>query len=155
YADLKDIQQLHDDVEERYDYEVQKAAGTALDFEDDAPPDLSAEALKKRFERKVKEAEKKTPGTDGYYIGEEGKLGAILVRTPLSSGSQDAYELRRRIESQVAEINPTSWDPQLEVNFAGNLITSSEEQKAITDDLISVGGWGAGLILGVVFLFFL
>jgi len=155
YADLEDIQKLHDDVEERYDYEVQKAAGTALDLDDDAPPDLSAETLKKRFEHKVKQAEKKTPGTDGYYIGEQGKLGAILVRTPLSSGSQSAFELRRRIESLVAEINPQRWDPGLEVNFAGNLITSSEEQKAITDDLISVGGWGVGLILGVVFLFFL
>ncbi|MCA9643592.1 MAG: MMPL family transporter [Polyangiaceae bacterium] len=155
YADLKDIQQIHDDVEERYDWEVQKAAGTALDFGEDEVPDLSAEALKKRFQRKVDEANKKSPGVDGYYIGEDGKLGAILVRTPLGSGSQEAFELQRKIEALVADINPKSWDPATEVHFTGNLITSAQQQKAITDDLISVGGWGVGLILGVVFLFFL
>ncbi|MGE0324442.1 MAG: RND family transporter [Polyangiaceae bacterium] len=155
YADLKDIQQIHDDVEERYDWEVQKAAGTALDFGEDEVPDLSPESLKKRFQRKVDDANKKSPGVDGYYIGEDGKLGAILVRTPLGSGSQEAFELRRRVEELVKEINPKSWDPATEVNFTGNLITSAEQQKAITDDLISVGGWGVGLILGVVLLFFL
>ncbi|MCA9630012.1 MAG: MMPL family transporter, partial [Myxococcales bacterium] len=155
YADLEDIQKIHDDVEERYDWEVQKAAGTALDFDDEDVPDLSPEALKKRFQRKVDDANKKSPGVDGYYIGEDGKLGAILVRTPLGSGSQEAFQLQKMVQDLVAEINPKSWDPATEVHFTGNLITSAQQQKAITDDLISVGGWGVGLILGVVFLFFL
>ncbi len=154
YADLKDIQQIHDDVEERYDYEVQKAAGTSLDLDDDEPPDLSAESLKKRFQRKVDEANAQAPGTDGYYIGEEGKLGAILVRTPLGSGSQGAFELVKRIEALVAEINPQAWDPSIEVHFTGNLITSAEQQRVITNDLVDIGGLGLGLILGTVFLFF-
>ena len=41
YADLEDIRQIHDDVQERYDWEVQKAAGTALDFGESDVPDLS------------------------------------------------------------------------------------------------------------------
>src|SRR6185369_4137524 len=77
YADLNDIQKIHDDVIDRYDYEVQKKGGMDLGLDDassgdnaDAPPPpLDAQALEDRFKKKIEEAQKQQPGTDGYYIG--------------------------------------------------------------------------------------
>ena len=156
YADLADIQKLHDDVIARYDYEVGKETGMGLDLldEDEAPPKITPKSLRERFQKKVDEAKKKSPGVDGYYIGEGGKFAAILVRTPYGSGSERAFELKNRLHKLLKEENQKQ-KANLKFNFTGNLITSAEEHRAVKNDLAHVGAWGIGLILGVVVLFFL
>ncbi len=157
YADLADLKKLHDDVIARYDYEVGKKTGFDLDLDEDvaAPPPITAATLEKRFQKKVDEAKKSSPGVDGYYIGENGHMAAILVRTPLGSGDPGAFELKDKIRQIVADVEPQRWDPTLKLEFTGNLITSAEEHAAVTHDLAHVGMWGIGLIMGIVFLFFL
>lgn len=155
YADLPDLQKLRDDVVARYDWEVGKQAGTNLDLEDDeAPPELSASALEKRFQKKVDEAKKSAKGVDGYYIGEDGKLAVILVRTPLGSGDERAFELRKIITRIVDEERPAIADPALRIAFTGNLITSAEQHQAVKQDLTEVGFWGIAGILFVTLVFF-
>lgn len=155
YADLKDIQELRDDVVARYEFEVGKQAGSDLGLDDEEPPALTAEAVEKRFQKKVDEAKKSSKGVDGYYIGEAGKLAAILVRTPLGSGDPKAFELRKKIEDIVAEQRTNIADPSLALNFTGNLITSAEQHRAVKDDLAHVGFWGLAGILSVTLLFFM
>jgi uncharacterized protein len=161
YADLDEIQKMHDDVVDRYDYEVQKKSGMNLGLDDDdksdVPPPLDADALEDKFQKKIDDAQKKQPGTDGYYIGKsKGRTwGILLVRTPLGSMDPRAFELRGQIEDLIKKINPEAWDPAFTVGFTGNLITAAEGHRAITHDLTQVGAWGVGMILVVVFLFFL
>ena len=164
YAETADIQKIRDDVVDRYDYEVQKKSGMdlGLDSDDegskaDAPPPLDADALEDKFKKKIDEAEKKQPGTDGYYIGKskDQTWGAILVRTPLGSMDPKAFVLRSQIQALVAKIAPQTWDPKFSVGYSGNLVTAAETHHAITNDLLQVGLWGVGMILAVVFLFFL
>jgi predicted RND superfamily exporter protein len=161
YAELDEIQKMHDDVVDRYDYEVQKKSGMNLGLDDDdksdVPPPLDADTLEDKFKKKIDDAQKKQPGTDGYYIGKsKGKTWAIiLVRTPLGSMDPRAFELRGQIEGLIEKINPQGWDPAFTVGFTGNLITAAEGHRAITNDLTQVGAWGVGMILLVVFLFFL
>lgn len=154
YADLADIQALRDDVVARYDFEVAKKAGTDLGIDEDEPPELTADTIEKRFQKKVDEAKKSSKGVDGYYIGEEGKLAAILVRTPLGSGDEKAFELRKRIEEIVEREKPAIADPALTLNFTGNLITSAEQHRAVKEDLTHVGFWGVAGILAVTLAFF-
>jgi predicted RND superfamily exporter protein len=167
YAELSDIQKIHDDVVDRYDYEVQKKGGMDLGLDDpdakgasadaDAPPPLDAQALEDKFKKKIEEAQKKQPGTDGYYIGKSNDemLGVILVRTPLGSMDPRAFELRSQIQALVDKIHPEQWDPAFSVGYTGNLVTAAEQHQAITHDLTAVGAWGVGMIMAVVFLFFL
>jgi len=162
YAELADIQKIHDDVVERYDYEVQKKGGMDLALDDadskaDAPPPLDVQALEDKFKKKIEEAQKKQPGTDGYYIGtsRHQTFGVILVRTPLGSMDPRAFVLRSQIQRLVETINPKQWDPKFTVGYSGNLVTAAEQHHAITNDLTQVGLWGVGMILAVVFLFFL
>jgi predicted RND superfamily exporter protein len=155
YADLEDIEEIHRAVVERYDWEVARATGMDLGLDDEAPPELDADALEAKFRRRVEEAEKKSPGQNGYYVGEDGHLAAILVRTPFGTGDQRAFELQRRVEEVIAGAGVGTIDPMARFGFTGNLITSAEQQRAIATDLAHVGAWGVGLILTVVYLFFL
>jgi len=167
YADLSDIQKIHDDVIDRYDYEVQKKGGMDLGLDDaasgdaaskaDVPPPLNAQTLEDQFKKKLDEAQKKQPGTDGYYIGQSkgATYGVLLVRSPLNSMDPAAFELRAQIQKLVSAIHPQAWDPKLTVGYSGNLITTAEAKHEITQDLWQIGGVGVGMILGVILLFFL
>lgn len=153
YASVADLRALHDDVLARYDYEVGKKAGLDLGLSDDVPPPITAQAIRDRFRDKTQQAEKSLG--NGYYIGENGKLGAIVVRTPFESGDHRAFDLENRIRDLAKDVNPSSWDPSITLRFTGSLVTSAEEHRAVTQDLAHVGTTGVLLIFGVVFIFFL
>jgi predicted exporter len=154
YAPLDEIRKVHDDVRERYDYEVQKRAGGDLDL-GDPPPPLDAETLRKRFGSAADKFEKKQ-GSSNYYIGEEGRLLAILIRTPVEPGSiEPAHRLRAKIDEVVRGVAPTSFDPGMTVKYTGDFITSVEEYESVKNDLGHVGFYGVLMVLGAVLLFFL
>jgi predicted RND superfamily exporter protein len=153
YADLDSLRAVHDDVLSRYDYEVGKRSGLDLGIADEAPAPITAESVKERFRNETDSAEKSL-GT-GYYIGEGGKLGAIVVRTPFDSGDPRAFDLEDRVSALARELHPEKWDPSLSIHFTGSLVTSAEEHRAVVHDLRHVGGLGVVAILGIVFAFFL
>ena len=154
YAKLDDLKKASDEIDERYQYEVSKASGTLLDT-DEAPPPLSADSIKQRLQGG--ESKPKAPRDDdhprGYYENAAGTFAAILVRTPVSGSAQTA-EFRRKIEAEVAAVDPKKFDPRMEVLYTGGIITSSEDYNAIVNDLAHVGGVGIAGVLFSVLLFF-
>ena len=153
YADLGDLQVLHDAVLERWDFEVSKELGTNL--ENEVPEELTVEAMRERFKSKIEEARGPQAGADGYYIGEEGKLAAILVRTSLGSMDQRAFELTQKITELIEAGRYHEVDPSFRFNFTGSLITSAEQYRAVSGDLVSIGAAGICFVLLIVYLFFL
>lgn len=162
YADLELVKEVHDEIHERYEYEVGKAAGLLLDDDDeDAPPPLTEESIRKRLEERAKKqdgavakAEKKYP--DGYYLDETRHIAAILVRTPINAGNvEESNALQARIRQAIDVVQPTKLDPSVKIGFGGNLVSSAETRKQIEGDLQHVGVWGISLILGIVFLYYL
>ncbi len=158
YASLKDIQELHDEVVGAYDREVAKKAGLDLGLDDEgeaagAPPD--DKKLEQRFKDALAELRKQAPGMDGYYIGENGHLAAILVRTTLPSMDQRAYDLEELVAKLIEQGGYTKVDPNFRFSFTGNLITSAEQYKVVNEDLVKIGASGVALVLLVVFLYFL
>ncbi len=153
YASVEDLEELRDDLSARYDWEVGQRMGTNID--DEPPPAVTAESIAERFQKKIDDAEKKSsPGLEGYFIGEDGKLGVILVRTPLAPMSQRAFELQQRISEIVEADDWKGADPSFRYGFGGNLVTSAEEYRDVSRDLTETGALGVGLVLLVVFLFF-
>ncbi len=157
YADLPELKKAHDEIVDRYDWEVAKSQGTLLD-EDDPPPAITAETV----EQRLREHEAKASGASadsptypgGYYEASDGSYIAVLIRTPVS-GKAKVAELRRRVERAVAETNPRSLDPTMTVGYSGDVITSQEEYDAIVNDLSHVGVAGVLGVLISVLLFFL
>jgi hypothetical protein len=156
YAPLDDIKRAHDEIVSRYEYEVSKANGTDLGFEDPPPP-LTADTIKKRLQPAAnaeKQADEQYP--DGYYMEKGKKLICLLVRTPVSSGDVDrATEFRAKINAAIAKVDPHRFDPAMKIDFTGDFITSQEEYDQIKTDLSHVGVAGVLLVFGVVFFFYL
>ncbi|HNS99542.1 MAG TPA: MMPL family transporter [Polyangiaceae bacterium] len=156
YAQLEDIQKAHDELISRYDYEVAKARGDFID-DDDVPTPLTADSIEEKIRGKSSgSATDAVTGRyrDGYYMNPEGNFIAVLIRTSVS-GKEAKAEFRSEVENVVASVNPSRFDPSMEVNYTGNFITSAEEYDAIIGDLMQVGGWGLAGVLGAVLLFFM
>jgi predicted RND superfamily exporter protein len=159
YAPLDMVQEVHDEIFDRYEYEVAQKMGTWLDDED-APPPLTEESIRKRLEERankkgaVAKAKKQFP--DGYYLDLDKHVAVILIRTPIGSADLErSTALKDAVNAAVARVDPQKFDPAIKVGFGGNLITSAETRQQIQNDLAHVGVWGVLLILGVVFLYYL
>jgi uncharacterized protein len=151
YVELDDLKRLRDDIVARFDWEMSRALGTALE-EDFEPPRIDAESIEHRFDKRL--AGPSQAGQGDYYLAEEGRLAVIVLRTPLHAMDQRAFELRDRIAHLAKAGDYAAIDPKFVVGFTGNLVTSAEEYRSVVDDLTSVGILGGCLVLGVVFLFF-
>ncbi len=162
YAPIEDVQKVHDQILERYEAEVQKAAGFDLGLDDEGegggagegPPPLTAESIKKKIAEHKDPVAEKYP--DGYYLAPEGDLIVITTRTPVSAGDVDrAEELLATLQGVVDRVDPARFAPDMKVTFTGGLITSIEEYSQIKGDLTDVGVLSVAMVLGVVFLFYL
>jgi predicted RND superfamily exporter protein len=157
YAELAELKKAHDEIVERYDWEVAKAQGSLLD-EDDPPPPINADSIEERLrQHEVKPTPNGADGPtypDGYYEAADGSYIAVLIRTPVS-GKAKVTELRKRVARAVADTNPQRLDPTMTVGYTGDVITSQEEYDAIVSDLSHVGVTGVAGVLFSVLLFFL
>lgn len=156
YARDGDLQSLRDDLVEARDREVLRRAGLDLELDDEASelsPTGRLQAAMDRF------AEPRVAtwadGMPDYYVDDHARLGAVVVRTPFATGDDRVRDLEARIREVVAGAEAESGVAGLVVNFTGSLVTSVEEHRAVVGDLTHVGIVGTGLVLGVVFLYFL
>ena len=152
YAGLDELKALHDKILTRYDWEVARATDTLLD--DEAPEPITAQTVRGTFQKSLDRAKEATPGAGGYYIGEDGTLAVILIRTPLRAMDQRAFELEARVEKLIEAGHYEQADARFKYGFTGNLVTSAEEYRDVTRDLTEVGIAGGVLVLLVVYLFF-
>jgi len=152
YAGLDELRTLHDKILTRYDWQVAQATDTLLD--DEAPEPITPQSVQSSFQKSLDQAKAATPGSDGYYIGENGRLAIILIRTPLRAMDQRAFELEAQVDRLIDAGHYRDADPEFKHGFTGNLVTSAEEYRDITRDLTEVGIAGGILVLLVVYLFF-
>ncbi len=156
YLDLDQLREFHERFLEAYDVKVQKAAGLDFAFDSDGPEDDALASMNEELDVQAKKARSNQPGVDGYYIGNAGgQLAAVLVHTSLASFDPRANELRQRIDKLISVLDPKRFAPDMQIAFTGDLITGAEAQDAVIHDLIYVGKCGVGMVLGVVFLYFL
>jgi hypothetical protein len=149
------LEKLASDVDARWDYEVARETGTLLD-EDDPPPPLTADELKRRLELDKKdEGLRRFP--EGYYERSDGTALVVVARSPIAGGDLARIEAAMaRIRGQVESVKG-SW-PELanvRVSYAGDMPTGLKEYSVVRDDLLGVGLTGIALVLGAVFLYFL
>ncbi|HEY8946650.1 MAG TPA: MMPL family transporter [Polyangiaceae bacterium] len=148
YVELELLEEFRDQVSERFDYEVGKRAGFDLDIAgDEAPPPISPESLRERLAPAVG-----AQAPASHYVGEDGRLAVIVVRTPLEAGDPRTFELEQRIRDHARALDGGG---SARIHFTGNLVTSAEEHRAVKVDLARVGVAGVSMILAVVWLFFL
>lgn len=152
FVELKELQQLRDDVEARWSWEVARETGALLD-DDEPPPELTPSGLEQRFASRLGAAElERFPG--GYFAAKDGS--ALVVAVAASVGSGELERMREAltlIEGEASALARSEY-PELKLSYAGDLVTGLAEYGAVVDDLLSVGVLGVGLVVVVLFLFF-
>jgi predicted RND superfamily exporter protein len=154
YAEQAKLEKLRDDIQARYEYEVSKATGTDIELDpEDIPPPIEPERWKKEFGIGDDSAERYP---DGYYESEDGRSLVVAIRSKVASTDIElGTEALRRVREVVERVDPKSFAPGITYGFAGDLQTGISEYTAINEDLTEVGYFGAALIAGVVFLYYL
>jgi predicted RND superfamily exporter protein len=152
FASTEALRKLKDDVDARWDWEIGEKTGSNLG--DDAPPVISAAAIRARFGFS---AEERFP--DGYFQSKDGHALVVVVRSAVAPGELDrAEEALARVKAVVqgAAASPElAAASRIRIGYAGDLVTGLSEYGSVRRDLLSVGVLGVGLVLAVVFVFFM
>lgn len=149
FLSLEKIQEIHDKVEDRYDFEVHGS------LTGEEPEKITKETIEKELGDKGKPAAG-PPYPDGYYMNAEGTRLVTLVRTPVPTGDlKRTEELKSKIAATIAEVNPASFDPSITYAFTGDLVVGAEQYGVVKNDLANVGVAGVLMILFIDWLFFL
>jgi len=152
YADLAELVRLRDDVGRRYDYEVAKATGNLID-DDDEPPAINADTLKKRFGVGAL-SDGRYP--DGYYESKDGRVLVVAIRSKiLGTDVTRGREAIRRVREVVDAAGLGGATPPIHYGLQGDLWTGVAELTVVNEDLTRVGVTGIVLIGSVVLLYYL
>ncbi len=153
FADQAKLEHLSEHIKEVGDRKVMQGAGLDLGLDDEAP---STEEQPAELQE-LKDLKAKWDNyPDGYFQSSNGKALVVVVHTALHSGeierSQQALDrLRAVVETEVRNANVS----KVRVGYAGDLVTGLSEYGAIRNDLFRVGALGCGLILLVIFLYYM
>jgi hypothetical protein len=150
YADTDKLAGVRDEIDARYSYEVEKAAGTLID-DSEPPPPLEAKKIRERLG--IKE-EYRDLYPDGYYQSKDGKMLVVSVRSKVSGTDlEKGNEAIRRVTEAMGRVKPASFDPAIKWGLAGDLKSGITEYGAVNKDLTDVGTYGILMIGGVFFLY--
>jgi predicted RND superfamily exporter protein len=153
YTDVDTLRQLRDDIEARYAYEVGQQTGLLTGLDDNPPPPINPDSVKKRLGVKIDD-EQRFP--DGYYQSKDGKTVVIAIRSGvISTDAARGQEALNRVKGVVDRVNPRAFDPAAHWGLSGDLAIGVAEYNLIQHDLTEIGIVGAVLILSVVFLYYL
>ncbi len=153
FADRAKLEQLRDEIDARYKYEVRKATGGDLGVED-APPEISGERVRKILGLTDEVTEERYPG--GYYQSRDGRHVVVAIRSKVHGSDLAAgNNAIARIEQVVRDVDVARYSADIDVGYTGDLITAIDEYSAINEDLQDVGLLGALMIVGVVLLYYL
>ena len=166
FLEPKELLQLRDDVNARWDYEVSKEEGTLL--EDDGPP-VTVDDIERRFRKKAGGTDKgdkadkdarpddgadkdkdkdKTDERypDGYYEKKDGTALVVQARSPIPGGdlarTGPALQAVRDAVASVQASRPEF--ASIRVGYAGDMPQGFIEYDRIQKDLLSVGATGIG-----------
>jgi predicted RND superfamily exporter protein len=158
FLDQKELEQLHDDVFARWDYEVAKEEDQLLD--DNGPP-VTIEDIENRLKKKkkgdAKVKKEEEDHSDGYYERKDGTGLVVIARSPIPGG-----DLKRvgpalaAIRASVERVRASRPEfAPIRAGYAGDMPTGFIEYDSIRNDLLSVGADGIGLVLAAVLLYFM
>jgi predicted RND superfamily exporter protein len=158
FLDQKELEQLRDDVNARWDYEVAKEEDTLLD--DNGPP-VTIEQIENRLKKKRKGEDSKKKEeedhSDGYYESKDGTGLVVIARSPIPGG--DLARIRPALAAIAATVEKVrSSRPEfaaIRAGYAGDMPTGFLEYDSIRNDLLSVGAGGIALVLAAVLLYFM
>lgn len=155
YMDTADLELFYNRIKRRIDYEKFKRTPFFFELGDEgeAPVDIRFDDIRERTERRYSAP---VATIDGYYGGEWGRMLIMVVRPYGATITIDAARhLVSTIEGMVDDLGPASYDARMRVGFCGDVKSTIEEYDTLKRDIISTALLCAGLVAGVIALYFL
>jgi hypothetical protein len=156
YVDTADLVDFRDRLKRKISEEREKHDPLSLGLEGPArstpATELDPDALKRKYKDKLRPFEHLP---DGYYIGEDGRFGALIARVPPeSSGVAAGRPLLARVASEMEALRRQAFPSDVRLSFGGTLQTYLEEHDSTRDDLILASSLCVGLVLLSILLFY-
>lgn len=154
YAELEDLTQIRDDLDDRVAFEKAKANPLYVSLDDEEPP--NPQEVIERLQNKADKGKKKLdkyPG--GFFLHPERDVLLLFLRTDLKSGdATGAATLISAVEGQIADSNPEKFAPDMRVEFGGGLLSAREEHDAIAREMVISTVLTIVLVFVVIYIFF-
>lgn len=153
FIDPPDLIEIRNRLRRKIDYEKKKNNPMFLDDDELKPVSFDIDDIKKKYK---KENDKLDTYRDGYYVGENDRLFAIMIKPyGVSAGVRQAELLISKVEAIIAKHDSGKYHPTIKVGLCGNFKSLSEEYDIIINDVVSTVALCVSLVAGVIFLFFL
>lgn len=149
YLSMPALERLSNQVEQRWDWEVQKADGFSLD-DDDPPPALpTADELRRHAGLTAR-------FPTGYFENPGGTALVVAAHTPIAAGDWPRMEhgLAAMRGAVTRALSTNSSGAEVRVSYAGDLPTALAGYHVVLGDLLDVGATGLGLILLAIVFYF-
>jgi len=147
FLDRAELEKVAQQVNDRWDYEVQKADGFLLDEDAPPPPLPTIESM-----RGNKDANR---FPTGYFENEQGTALVVSAHSPIAGGDFSRIEpALARVRAAVDRVHSAKEFSRVRVTFAGDMPTGFAEYHVVLTDLLDVGATGIGLVLAVVVFYF-
>ena len=132
FIELEDLIQIRNYIRDRINYEIELYNPlTFLGNANLVEPSFSIQTLRNKYESKISSFDH-LPG--GYYANKDESLRLMVVYMP-GKGLETALKMTDAIKKAVAELNPSSYAPDLKVKYTGNVAGMIEETAALVADL--------------------
>jgi len=152
YINLKDLKELYGRVKKTVEREKFKRTPFYIDL-DESPVTLKWRDIE---ERNTDNVRMPLATYKNYYGGEEGRFLIMMIRPQGAALSIDkARALIADVEGMIADLNPTSYDPTMEVGLCGNVMSTVEEYDTLKKDMFSTFGLCIILVAAAIMLYFL
>ncbi|HSQ65357.1 MAG TPA: MMPL family transporter [Polyangiaceae bacterium] len=150
FLSTSELERIKRQVDERWDYEVQKADGLLLDEGVPPPPLPTPESL--RHETNLVD---RFPS--GYFESSDGTALVVAAHSPIPGG--DLPRVERALAAMHAAVDRVARRAperaSIRVSYAGDMPTAFAQYHVVLTDLLDVGVAGVALVLAVVVLYFL
>ena len=156
FLDLATLDSLYDVVQDAIDREKQKVNPFMVDDLFGPPAAATTEGGEASGDELADwEARYSEELPTRYYVNADSTV-LVLSVNPANSGANLSYSRRmladvRRI---VASVDPTSFAPDVQVYFGGNVKNRIDEFETITHDVVGTAGWGVGGVFLLLVVFF-
>ncbi|MBN1114431.1 MAG: MMPL family transporter [Oligoflexia bacterium] len=134
YLDTEDVIKIHDRIATKLKVERKKVNPFYIDLlGEDVPLDFSD--IEDKYKKNRNEAASTDVESD-YYVNKKGTILALRAKpTKPSSDMKYSTDLINKVEKLINDLDPKSYDPDLEVSVIGRYKTFVEENQILMQDL--------------------
>lgn len=133
FVEPGDLRKIRDYIDDKIEYEKQLYNPLNIFSEVDVPePSLDFHGMITRYEGQAS-GFSRYPG--GYYATPDEKMRAVLVYLPGKSGIKGNQLLKDSVARIVEDLKPTSYAPDLRVQYTGGVQNTIEEYSALVGDI--------------------